>query len=152
MTLRDLLAVFVLEESNFNILHWNCDGKKFDRMHTLAEEWYNRCSDNKDAIAEMAIRCGLHPIHYGEAIGVLKEAYKETNIDFKLLTSDDTFDWDEFMQESQSIIGSIIKSIILVLESDEIQNNKANIGIKATLEGILEEWDLDYRYKNTHRK
>lgn len=147
MNLRDLLAVFVLEESNFNILHWNCHGKKFDRMHSLANDWYDRCNSAKDAVAEMAIRCGQNPIHYGEAIEVLKDF----EINFKVLTSDDKFDWDEFMNESQEIIKNICTSIAVVLNSDDIQKKPENVGIKATLEGMYEEWDLDMRYKNPHR-
>ena len=147
MNLRELLAVFVLEESNFNILHWNCHGKKFDRMHNLANDWYDRCNTAKDAVAEMAIRCGQNPIHYGESIEVLKGS----EIGFKVLTSDDKFEYEEFMNESQEIIKNICASIAAVLKSDEIQNDIVNVGIKATLEGMYEEWDLDMRYKNTHR-
>lgn len=147
MNLRDLLAVFVLEESNFNILHWNCHGKKFDRMHALANDWYDRCGTAKDAVAEMAIRCGQQPIHYGEAIEVLKGS----EIGFKVLTSDDKFEYDEFMKESQEIVQNICTSIAAVLNTDEIQKRPENVGIKATLEGMYEEWDLDMRYKNPHR-
>ena len=147
MNLRDLLAVFILEESNFNILHWNCQGKKFDRMHSLANEWYDRCGSNKDAVAEMAIRCGQEPVHYGEAIKILQG----NEIGFKVLTSDDTFEWEDFMRESQDICKKVLKSIEEVLYSDEIQNKRENVGIKATLEGMYEEWDLDARYKNPKR-
>ena len=146
MNLRDLLAVFIIEESNFNILHWNCHGHKFDRMHSLAEEWYNRCSKNKDVVAEMAMRIGLDPVSYLETFTILKN----TDIDYKILTHDDKFDHDNFMKEVQEIIGQICDSILAVLDSEEIKKPE-NVGIKATLEGIYEEWDLDLRYKNPHR-
>lgn len=147
MNLRDLLAVFILEEANFNILHWNCKGKKFDRMHALAQDWYERCNTAKDAVAEMAMRNALNPVHYGEAISILKNS----EINFKILSSDDIFEYDEFMEEAQEICKNICTAIAEVLYSDEIQNDKVNVGIKATLEAMYEEWDLDMRYKNTHR-
>ena len=146
MNLRDLLAVIIIEESNFNILHWNCHGHKFDRMHGLAEEWYNRCSKNKDVIAEMAMRVGLDPVSYPETIAVLKDI----DINFKILTHDDKFEYENFMNEVQEIIGHICKAILEVLASEEVQKPE-NVGIKATLEGIYEEWDLDLRYKNPRR-
>ena len=146
MNLRELLSVFIIEESNFNILHWNCHGNKFDRMHTLAEEWYERCAKNKDAVAEMAMRIGLDPVSYLETFAVLKN----TDIDYKILTHDDKFDHDNFMKEVQEIIGQICASILAVLDSEDIKKPE-NVGIKSTLEGIYEEWDLDLRYKNPHR-
>lgn len=148
MTLRDLLAVFVLEEANFDILHWNSKGRKFDKMHALAEEWAGRCVKAKDTVAEMAMRCGQKPIHYGEAVEILKNP--ELRVPFRVLTSGNEFEWEGFIKESQFICSSICQSIAAVLDSEEIKKPE-NVGIKATLEGMYEEWDLDYRYKNPHR-
>lgn len=148
MTLRDLLAVFLLEEANFDIMHWNSKGKKFDKMHTLAEEWGERCDKHKDMVAEMAMRCGMKPIHYGEAIDILKSP--DVGVSFRVLTSNNEFEWDNFIKEAQFICSSICQSIALVLNSEGIKKPE-NVGIKATLEGVYEEWDLDYRYKNPHR-
>lgn len=146
MTLRDLLAIFIIYGHNFKVLHWQANGQRFDRVHKLANEYYDYLADDADDIAEMAARVGQNSLGYIEAVETLK------NLDgkFVVVESDKLYNFSQFVDITNAMLDGILKSIAAVHDTEEMSDIK-NIGIRSELEGIYNKYDLQMRYLNKRR-
>jgi hypothetical protein len=106
------------------------------------------CSTKADAIAEMLMRMGGTPTNYAEVLGVLRESDHH----FDIVSSDKLYEREEIIEATDKFFEVIITLIEEALASNDIARNPHNVGIKATLEGIHEEFDLQYRYLNNRRR
>lgn len=148
MKLQELLSLMVIHEHNFRVIHWNCIGKKFDKIHSITKEYYEMLSDDQDIVAEMAMRCGEKCVGYSEAEKILSE-YSDKN--FKIISSEEMFDYKKFCDDVSQMLDDICYGIGSVLEEKEISENISNVGIKATLEGLYDRYDLQKRFIHTRR-
>lgn len=146
---KELTAVFALEAHNFKVLHWMAKGKQFDRIHVkLASDYYDMVSDDLDVVAELGMRLDEGVPNYAEVIKLLM---KTDCCEYEIIEAEDV-DYETFVEKADKILHDIITSIICVYKRDDIQNDVINVGIKSTLEGLLEKYDLQYRYLNKRRK
>ena len=149
MTFKELTAVFALEAHNFKVLHWMAKGKQFDRIHVkLASDYYDMVSDDLDVIAEYGMRLKEGVPNYADVITLLKDT---DCCDYEIIEGNDV-DYETFVAKADKILGDIIKSIICVYKREDIQNEPINVGIKSGLEGLIDKYDLQYRYLNERRK
>lgn len=146
--IKRLLAVLMLAQSNFQILHWKSIGKKFDKQHSIAAELYEKCFNDQDTIAEFSIMLGISPVNIVSAIETLRE---DDSHEYVIVDPEKDFEYDEFVKTVSTVLGDIKYAIFTTLSDEEIQNNIVNIGIKSTLESIVGEYDLQDRYLNTRR-
>lgn len=146
MTLKELLAVFIVYGHNFKVLHWQASGHKFDRIHALANEYYEKIAEDTDTIAEMAARLGINSLGYIEAADVLKNLEK----DFVVVESNRLYGFIHFTDTADAMLRGILASIEEVHES-EVMKDPKNMGIKSELESIYNWYDLQYRYLNLRR-
>lgn len=147
-SMKRALAVLVLSQSNFQVLHWKSVGKKFDRQHKLAAEFYERCFNDQDTIAEYSIMLGINPVNIASALGCLKE---DDSHEYIIIDPEKDYKYDEFIESVSTILSDIKFALSAALFDEEIQNNPANVGIKADLESIVGWYDLQDRYLNTRR-
>lgn len=149
MNFKELTAVFAFEAHNFKVLHWMAKGKQFDKIHVkLASDYYNMVSDDLDVVAELGMRLDEGVPNYSEVISLLSET---DCCEYELIEANDV-DYETFVNKTDRILHDIIKSIICVYKRDDIQNNPVNVGIKSSLESLIEKYDLQYRYINKRRK
>lgn len=142
MTLKTLLSVLLVYRSNFHVLHWMAKGKNFFMIHSKAEEFVNKLSKDIDVVAEMLLRIDDSVVNYMEALKCIEE--DETH-EFILVDSDKLFDAEDFCKYSLGMMKGILECIEELLKTDVIMEPK-NVGIKATLESMHNEYDLQYRY------
>ena len=147
MSLRLLLSILLVYRSNFHVLHWNAKGCRFDEIHNISSEYYEKLLEDADAVAEMLMCLGKNVVNYSEAYDLLKD-YKEH--DFAIIASDITYGFDDFTKLTGKMFKDILTAIEAVLESEELKS-PFNIGIKATLEGMHGYYDLRCRYINSRR-
>lgn len=142
MDLKTFLSVLLVYRSNFHVLHWMVKGKNFFTLHAKADEYTSEILKDTDVIAEMVLRFEDSVVNYEEALKII-----ESNDDheFLLIESDKLFDTDDFCKYSMKMFGDILTCIEELLASDIIQDPK-NVGIKATLEGMHDKYDLFNRY------
>ena len=146
MTLKDLLAVFIIYGHNFKVLHWQANGHRFDRIHKLANEFYDYLADDTDTIAEMAARVGQNSLGYIEAA----ETLKSLDGKFVVVEADKLYNFEQFADITNAMFDGILKALMVAHESEEIADIK-NIGIKSELESIYNKYDLQMRYLNKRR-
>ena len=148
MDFRIFLSVLIIYQHNFRILHWKASGHNFNMIHEWADSYYSRLNDYIDKVAEIAMRLNQQPVDYKEAAELL-ESYKDH--DFTMLEADSDYFIDCFIECSDTMFKDILTCIEELLKSSELEDIK-NVGIKADLETMYSEIDLQYRYINERRK
>lgn len=147
MIFTEATAIFTLYSNNFKVIHWAACGKKFDRIHKLAEEYYVMINDDLDVLAEMGIRVNQNPAVMIKCTDII------SNIDyhdFLVIEEYDNIDYNKFCTMSNIMLKDICFCIESLLENDEVKK-PSNIGIKASLEGLHDKYDLQARYLNASR-
>ena len=148
MKLKLLLSVLILYRSNFHNLHWNSKGKSFDRIHVQITDDYMGLMDKYiDIVGEMITRLGDNPPNLLETIHIIEESDKNIFV----VHSDDLYDLEDVIKCSDIMLRDVIELIKDAYEEPEIQDEFRNVGIKATLEGMVDEFDIQYRYLNKRR-
>ena len=148
MKLKLLLSVLILYRSNFHNLHWNSKGKSFDRIHVQITDDYMGLMDKYiDIVGEMITRLGDNPPNLLEAIHIIEESDKNIFV----VHSDDLYDLEDVIKCSDIMLRDVIELIKDAYEEPEIQDEFSNVGIKASLEGMVDEFDIQYRYLNKRR-
>lgn len=142
MTLKTFLSVLLVYRSNFHVLHWLAKGKNFFRVHDKAAEYYEEILNDVDVIAEMILRRDGSIVNYEEALEVIKE---DENHEFLLVDSEKTYNAKEFKDNATKMLNDILQCIEELLATEYIQEPK-NVGIKATLEGMYDKYDLQANY------
>lgn len=145
MTLRQLCAVFTVYSHNFHILHWGATGHRFDTIHKLADDYYKMMTDDIDVIAEQALRLGQNPGGYCENTKILDDC----KASFLCLDYEEV-NYEEFCRYTDAMLEHVLLSIQAVLDTPEIKDPR-NVGIKATIEGLHDKYDLHLRYLNKRR-
>lgn len=142
MNLKTFLSVLLVYRSNFQVLHWMASGKNFFKLHTKADEYTGMISGDIDIVAEMVLRRENSIVNYKEALDIIEE---DENNKFLLLGSDTNYETKEFVHYSRKMFKDILKCIESLLSSEYIQEPK-NVGIKASLEGMYDKYDLQCNY------
>ena len=146
MDLRTFLSILLVYRSNFHVIHWLAKGEQFDTIHEKAADYYDMILTTCDEVAEMAMRIGERPVNYIEALKVVEDADK----DYKILSTSSNYEFEDFKENTDIMFKDILECIEELLESD-IVTEKQNVGIKAQLESIYNQYDLQLRYINKRR-
>ena len=147
MTFKELTALFTVYSNNFKVMHWGSIGPKFDRIHNLSQEYYDMTSDDLDVLAEMGLRIGQKPATIMESTKILAEVEEHK---FFVFDSFSDCDYECFVKTANIMLSDICKCLELVLASEEMKD-PSNVGIKASLEGLHDKYDLQARYLNARR-
>lgn len=140
-----LNAMLRLYESNFLNLHWNAKEEDFNDSHKgISTDYYELAGKYVDVTAEMVCRLGRCPLNYQE-VGILSEKSGYTVVESQKLYSR-----EDIIELSDKMLGDIVTAIGNCLESEEMKAT-INAGIKSTLESMLDEFDIQYRYINKRR-
>lgn len=142
MDLKTFLSVLLVYRSNFHVLHWMAAGEGFFTIHAKAEEYCDLILKDIDVIAEMHLRLEDNIVNYAEALHLIEE---NEDHEFLLIDSSKLYDINEFKKYATKMFDDLLTCIEELLESDTVKDPK-NVGIKATLEGMHDRYDLQCRY------
>lgn len=149
MNMKELLAVLIIERSNFQILHWKVKGQGFDRVHArVTNDYYETISTDIDDIAELGMRLNINPVNYLDTYRVAKAACP----DIEILDAEKFYSGDEVFSKIDTILSTILDCTKKVLQESEIQYIIENVGIKSFLEGFYDKYDKEYRFLNNRRQ
>ena len=148
---RDMLvmlnAVLRVYCSNFSVLHWNAAGEEFNDAHRgIAEEYEDLFHKYVDVVAEMATRLGSNPLNYVEVIELMQKCDKN----YVIIDSKKLYTRKEMIVLADRMLADICEIVAATLEWEPMKA-PINAGIKAELETILNDFDLQYRYINKRR-
>ena len=139
MNLKELLCVFLLVEHNSRVLHWKSIGVNFLDAHAEAEKQYDKAAEAIDQIAERALRLGINPPEYGEALDVV---HGLSDIGINMVSPADDYNREAVIESIYVNTNAIVKAIKKThedLDDDEI-------GIRSYLETLCDEYELYARY------
>lgn len=147
MKLKELFSVLVLYRSNFENLHWNATGENFDNGHKeISTDYYEMISGTIDTVAEMLARLGVNPPNYKEVM----EDIEEMDDDFLLVESKELYNRTAIVGYADVMLNDIVKLLIKAWDSDEMKD-PINVGIKSTLESLINDYDIQARYINKRK-
>ena len=146
-SLLELHSVLRLYCSNLSNLHWNSCGEEFNDAHVnitdglidLFHKWI-------DPVGEMLTRLGINPLNYAEVFDLVKNSSN----DYFIADSAKMYSRKEIITIADVMLKDIVTLLCTVLESEEMKAT-INAGIKSELEGMLNDFDLQYRYLNKRR-
>lgn len=147
MQIKTLLASMLVNETNMRVLHWMVRGKGFQNAHAkVTSELYERIRGDIDVVAEAVLRLDDDAVDYISAVSILKDSDEDVII----VKADRTYDAKTVYVKVDEILGQILELIGKTLASEEIKRS-TSVGIKATLEGIYEYYDVQKNYLNKCR-
>ena len=146
-SLLELHSVLRLYCANLSNLHWNSCGEEFNDAHVnitdglidLFHKWI-------DPVGEMLTRLDINPLNYAEVFDLIKNSSN----DYFIADSTKRYNRKEIITIADVMLKDIVTLLCSVLESEEMKAT-INAGIKSELEGMLNDFDLQYRYLNKRR-
>lgn len=139
--MNDLLAVSIVLQHNFRVLHWKVSTPDFDSIHSLMDSYVSKFDELIDFFAEATMMMGEQPLSFHNIIDTLRV----NNIELKSLDSNINYTPAEVFE----VTGFLLSQL------QELVRNKLNSelppGIKSELETI-EFWiTKELNYKNKQR-
>lgn len=138
MDLRTFLSVLLVYHCNFKVLHWMVKGDEFLTIHTKADEYCNDVAEDIDKVGEMILRTNGEIVNYKEALDIVEDIESH---EFLLIESGNSYDTEEFCNYSMKMFKDILVCIQELLDGEI-----SNVGIKSTLEGMYDKYDLQANY------
>ena len=146
--IQELLAVLTLYRSNFQNLHWNAKGIDFDNAHKeITTDYYEMVNGTIDQIAEMATRNGINPMNLIDLVNSINNSERN----YYSVDASQLYSREDIVQASDIMLKDIIDLLISLHGSEEIMNTPINIGFRSTIESIIDQYDLQYRYINKRK-
>lgn len=140
--LESLLATLIIAHANFRTVHWMSVGHKFDRQHSLAEDYEGMVDESIDAVAEMLLRGQ-------KSVPTIVDAPSKSSL--QVIDGTQSINYAAFNTIITVQLKGILTSIATVLKDNTLQNDIRFVGIKADLEGMFGKYDLQLRYLHAHR-
>ena len=141
-TLGALLRVY---EHNMKVLHWGCFGPKFDRAHTLCDQYADMIHEDIDWAGETGLRIDQNPPSFDKIVEILQNADDNYIVcQYKLV------EYPEVAKTIERMLHDIMNALKSIHESDMMED-PSNMGIKSTIESIYDKYDFEVRYLNRRR-
>lgn len=142
---RLLLAILIVYQQNFKILHWCASGAEFHTQHDQANKYYSKLEDDIDNVAEICMINGIRPLNTRDAFEMLEKSRG----DYLQLSAEQDYKMEDFISYCDIMFDSILQVINAVL--DDLEDDKRSVGIKSYLENLYYEYDKELRYINARR-
>lgn len=135
--LANLYYIAVVVANDMKHVHTHAKGHRFDRIHSICNEYYERASEDADTLVELAIEYD-EPVQNGSlAASILN--YRPTN--------QTEYDWDGAMNIVHTVLDYYIKALEEALGT--------SVGLDPDVENLLQEylryWKKENNYKNKAR-
>ena len=117
-------------------IHFHAVGNKFDRLHSLANEYYEKSNEDSDLFGEWAME-------HGEEIQNPSDAAKLLDA---IVENDNQYNWENGIKAISDWIQQYIEEMTTVRKS-----KYASDDIKSELDTIIRYWKKENDYKNEVR-
>ena len=117
-------------------IHFHAVGNKFDRLHSIANEYYEKSNADSDLFGEWAME-------YGEEIQNPSDAAKLLDV---IVENDNQYNWENGIKAISDWTQQYIEEMTTVRKS-----KYASDDIKSELDTIIRYWKKENGYKNEAR-
>ena len=125
----------VVFSNDMQHIHTHAIGNKFDRLHSISNEYYEKASEDSDLFVELALE-------FGEKVRNPSDAAAIINYDF---TDADSYDWDDGIQQIMARMEAYIAAM------EELRKSNIPADVQSLLDDIIRYWKKENRYKNVAR-
>lgn len=138
--LERLFVASIIYEHNMRMIHWNCNGCHFDRIHAISDEYAEKFNDNIDSIAEMIMMLGGKTMSLACVLDFANDDTEEYII---------IKDYIEDGVESYNTIGRMLSHIVSLY--DAVSHTDIPADIISELQAQQYYFRLEGQYKNNRR-
>ena len=117
-------------------IHFHAVGNKFDRLHSIANEYYEKSNEDSDLFGEWAME-------YGEEIQNPSDAAKLLDV---IVENDNQYNWENGIKAISDWIQQYIEEMSTVRKSKYAYDD-----VKSELDTIIRYWKKENDYKNEAR-
>ena len=117
-------------------IHFHAVGNKFDRLHSIANEYYEKSNEDSDLFGEWAME-------YGDEIQNPSDAAKLLDA---IVENDNQYNWENGIKAISDWIQQYIEEMSTVRKS-----KYASDDVKSELDTIIRYWKKENDYKNEAR-
>ena len=117
-------------------INFHAEGNKFDRLHSIANEYYEKSNADSDLFGEWAME-------YGEEIQNPSDAAKLLDV---IVENDNQYNWENGIKTISDWIQQYIEEMTTVRKS-----KYASDDVKSELDTIIRYWKKENEYKNEAR-
>ena len=117
-------------------IHFHAVGNKFDRLHSIANEYYEKSNEDSDLFGEWALE-------YGDEIQNPSDAAKLLDA---IVENDNQYNWENGIKAISDWIQQYIEEMSTVRKS-----KYASDDVKSELDTIIRYWKKENEYKNEAR-
>lgn len=116
-------------------IHTHAIGNKFDRLHAIANEYYEKASSDSDLFVELALEMNEKVSNPSDAASII-------NYDSACF---DSYDWDDGIEQIKVRMEAYIASL------EELRKSGVPTDVQSLLDDIIRYWKKENRYKNEAR-
>lgn len=127
----------VLVNNDFHYIHLLAEGSDFDKIHSLAQSYYEKIEPEVDFLMELALENGADIFNYTMA-GKVLPAYQPEDL--------------KSYGSYQQVIIRLIEKITAYREAlQELRNSTTNASIQSKLDDMIRYWEKEQRYRLARR-
>lgn len=126
----------VLVSNDFYWLHYQATGRDFDKSHNLAQDFYEKISEEVDYLMELALEVGAPIYNFTQAGQVIPEHEPE---------SAPSYDYQELIASMKRIVAEYILSLKTLRAATD------NDSIQSRLDDMVRDWEKELNYKLLRR-
>lgn len=117
-------------------IHTHSVGNKFDRLHAIAAEYYEKASNESDDYVELALEFGEKVENPSNAAAILD--YEVAN--------EAEYDWDKGIADIRNRLAAYLAAL-----EDLRYSGKIPTDVESKLDDIIRYWRKENNYKNVAR-
>lgn len=134
-TLTKLYYVAVVLSNDMKHVHTHAMGRKFDRIHAICNEYYERASEDSDTLVELALEYNQPTQNASLAASLL--GYRPTN--------QREYSWEEAMEIVHASLNYYIEAL------EEALAQPLDSDVENLLQEYLRYWKKESHYKTVRR-
>lgn len=116
--MRGLFAMLLCYRHNLHMLHWKATGKRFDKIHSICDDYVSKFNTFIDEIAEIMLSIDINPLTMDEAIQVLNNNEKT----FLLVESNHDYDYKEAFKAIDVMFTDLYTQYCIVSRAGEFSD------------------------------
>lgn len=129
--------IAVLVNNDFHYIHLLAEGSDFDKIHNLAQSYYEKIEPEVDFLMELALENGADIFNYTMA-GKVLPAYQPEDL--------------KSYGSYQQVIIRLIEKITVYREAlQELRDSTTNASIQSKLDDMIRYWEKEQRYRLARR-
>lgn len=136
--------IAVLVNNDFHYIHFLAEGSDFDKIHNLAQSYYEKIEPEVDYLMELALENGEEIFNYTMAGQLL-------NMAGKVLPAYQPEDLKSYGSYQQVIIRLIEKITAYREALQELRDSTTNASIQSKLDDMIRYWEKEQRYRLARR-